>query len=207
MMRVLILTLVSAVSAGLSAAAQGVSDSALTRCARTTDQTARLRCYDRLAGRKEPSAQSTGGRAAARGGWIVRQDTNPLDDSKTVVLALTASEGRSGLLHEAPTLILRCKSSEVEAYIAWNNYMGSDASLVTSRIGTEPPEQMEWTHSTDEKSTFYPGDVTKLIQSLLTVDRLVAQATPYSESPVTAVFVVTGLANAVAPLREACGLK
>jgi TonB family protein len=104
-------------------------------------------------------------------------------------------------------LVLRCQSAEVEAYIDWHDYMGSDASDVTTRLGTAPPERSQWSHSTDEKATFYPGDHTQFLESLLLVDRFVAQATPYNESPITAVFVLSGLAQAVVPLKAACALN
>jgi type VI secretion system protein VasI len=35
-------------------------------------------------------------------------------------------------------------------------------------------------------------------------DNLVAQITPYNESPVTAIFDTSGLENAIKPLRETC---
>ncbi|WP_257025488.1 type VI secretion protein [Pseudoalteromonas sp. MIP2626] len=39
---------------------------------------------------------------------------------------------------------------------------------------------------------------------MLTSDKLVAQVTPYNESPATAIFNTTGLKNAIKPLRETC---
>ena len=189
--------------------AQSVSDSSLARCAKTRLAAERLRCYDQLARVTEaaPTKTRPASSAMTAGAWKVEEQTNPLDDSKTVFLALVAAEGRSGLLREPPTLVLRCKSGQVEAYIDWSNYMGSDASSVTSRIGSEPPVERSWGHSTDNRATFYPDDPVKLLEALLSVDRFVAQATPYSESPVTAVFLLRGLDKAIVPLREACDLK
>jgi type VI secretion system protein VasI len=39
----------------------------------------------------------------------------------------------------------------------------------------------------------------------MTVDTLVAETTPYNESPITAIFVVKGLSEKIPPLRAACG--
>ena len=39
---------------------------------------------------------------------------------------------------------------------------------------------------------------------MLTSTKLVAQVTPYNESPVTAIFNTAGLENAIKPLREIC---
>ena len=101
-------------------------------------------------------------------------------------------------------LVLRCKSNKTEAYINWRDYLGSEAH-VTWRIGAEDARTGRWVLSTDEKATFYPYDDIAFIRQLLNADRLVAQVTPYSETPVTAVFDLTGLTNVIIPLQEACG--
>ena len=53
----------------------------------------------------------------------------------------------------------------------------------------------------------YPGNNAAFLEQLLSSDRLVAQTTPYSESPITAVFDLAGLSAAVKPLREVCPAK
>jgi type VI secretion system protein VasI len=139
---------------------------------------------------------------SSEGEWRVSVDTNPIDDSKTVVLALTAETGVSAY-GDPIALILRCKSNQTEVYINWNNYLGSEAA-VTSRIGDAAAQTRLWSLSTDSKATFYPSGDISFIKSLMGVDQFVAQVTPYSESPVTAVFNTSGLEVAVAPLRETC---
>lgn len=88
--------------------------------------------------------------------------------------------------------------------MAWSDYLGSEAR-VTWRVGDEDAEVARWSLSTDNEATFYPYDDISFIKQLLGTDRFVAQVTPYDESPITAVFDLTGLANVIHPLQEACG--
>lgn len=54
--------------------------------------------------------------------------------------------------------------------------------------------------------TFYPGSgAIGFIKELMDADRFVAQVTPYNDNPVTAIFDLTGLNQAVQPLQETCG--
>lgn len=137
------------------------------------------------------------------GPWTVSEETNPLDDTKTVALM---NEAQSGLtsLGNRPTLILRCRSNETEVYINWDEYLGSDRPVVTYRIGEASEQQRRWNPSTDDDATFYPGNHIALIKQLMKVDRFVARVQPYDESPVTAVFKMGNLQEQITPLREAC---
>lgn len=136
--------------------------------------------------------------------WTISESTNPLDDSPTVVLRLEASTG-SSRLGERPSLILRCMQNETDVYVNWNDYLGSDAISVTSRLGRAESQTSRWGLSTDNTSTFYPGRTTAFIREIAAVDTLVLNTTPYNESPVTAVFDVRGLSAELAPLQRACG--
>jgi type VI secretion system protein VasI len=138
--------------------------------------------------------------------WDVRQTTNPIDDSPTVVLSISAASGKSRM-GEAPTLILRCSQRETTAYIHWNDFLGSDGVSVTTRLGKKEAQTRTWQLSSDNTATFYPGNTVQFIKALVSADTLVAKTTPYNESPVTAVFAVTGLADKLTPLQTACGWK
>ena len=167
-------------------------------CALIESSTKRLLCYDEIF-MKEPEQSNS----SSIGGWQVTEKTNPLDDSKTVVLALMSTEGRN-YLGKYPVLIARCMSDKTEVYIGWNEFLGSDSSRVTLRVGDEPARVERWSHSTDDRATFAQSDI-RLLKQMLNADRLVAQVTPYRESPITAIFPLTGLSDAIKPLRETCG--
>lgn len=136
--------------------------------------------------------------------WTVNQSTNPIDDSPTVILSLEASSGKSRM-SQAPTLVVRCARKQTEVYILWNDYLGSDEIAVTTRLGKNEAQTRSWTLSSDNTAAFYPGNDVQFVKALLGADTLVARTTPYNESPVTAVFAVTGLSDKISPLQTACG--
>lgn len=197
--------LVVAAGAASPIMAQSDLEQEIAKCAAMVGDLDRLSCYDAiarsrgLAGPRDLPTPATG-----VGAWIVRDQVNPMDDTRTVILTLLASSGRSQLGRQEVALILRCQSGKTEAYIEWHDYLGSEA-YVTARIGSQEAQRRRWNLSTDHTATFYARDVPGFIQALVATDRFVAQVTPYSESPVTAVFDVNGLETAVKPLRETCG--
>ncbi len=176
----------------------------IARCSSLAGDLARLACYDQLA-RECGLVAATGVPlpGSGTGKWETDISTNPLDDSKTVLLYLVADTGTTRLGNK-PALVLRCKGGVTEVYIAWQMYLGSSAS-VTWRVGDTPATTSVWSLSTDKTATFYPGDKVAFIRQLLSATRFVAQVIPYGESPITAVFDLTGIVNAIKPLRETCG--
>jgi type VI secretion system protein VasI len=165
------------------------SDSAsqgLLECSAIEDTAARLACYDALANDAAPPAVSSSDN------WSVSVDTNPVDDTKTVTYSTGGIEGStSSTFGDDFSLILRCRSASLDAYIVWNDYLGSETTQVTYRIGTAPAKTDTWYISTDGQATFFSQNEPanrQFIDSLVASDngRLVAQVTPYNESTSTA---------------------
>lgn len=197
---------------------------ALEQCALIENDNERLVCYDAAAVRlgirtaKEPEAtprlapSDRPSPAAADpsrptgdiGQWTIDSKINPLDDSRTIVLSLKASQGVNSR-GTPPVLVFRCQSGKAEAWISWFDYLGSSA-FVTARIDDGKPTPKEWSLSTNSQATFYPGNDAKWIRRLTRSGRLVAQVTPYNENPVTAVFELAGLSTAIEPLAAICKL-
>lgn len=170
----------------------------IARCAVIDGDLERLECYDRLAQSLGlDRAQLVPTAVEGTGKWQVSVKTNPLDDTTTVTLVLLADSGTS-TWGDRVALVLRCKSNKTEAYINWHDYLGSEAR-VTWRVGGDDAITRKWSLSTNSEATFYPDSDITFIQQLLDADRLVAQVTPYAENPVTAIFDLTGLTNAMPP--------
>src|SRR5690606_11964521 len=93
------------------------------RCAAMKGELDRLDCYDTIARSRGLVAETS--TVSGPGKWRVNVETNPIDDTKTVVLALTADRGQARF-GQKPTLILRCRSNTSEAYIIWHDYLGSN---------------------------------------------------------------------------------
>jgi type VI secretion system protein VasI len=176
------------------------------RCAAIAGDLARWECYDQLAeslGLNGPQTVSID--TGFVGEWNVSVSTNPIDDTTNVQLLLQADSARS-ILGEPVRIVIRCRSGDTNLFIQWHAYLG-DRANVLSRVGSEQAQTQTWSISTDLQSTFYPGPesaVIDFVKELIEVDRFVAQVTPYNENPVTAIFDLTGLRNAISPLRETC---
>lgn len=169
------------------------------------------KCYSNL--HTEDSALE--GKAAVNetGHWIVSTDTNPVDDSKTVTASLLSSEGVSSM-GSAVGLVIRCQSNSTDVFANWGDYLGDDSNdvyddwkYVTVRVGKSPARDERWAISTDSTGTFAPGSNVEFAKQLVGTDQLVLQTTPYNENPVTAVFKLDKIRNAVAPVAKACGWK
>lgn len=163
----------------------------------------RLNCYDNLA--KEigvAGSKTETKKISGSGEWRVSSEINPIDDSRTDTLFLVSDEG-GNTIRDNPYLVLRCKSNTTELYINWDDYLGGDVHVLT-RIGKEEAETRQWSLSTDKTASFYANGTIGFIKDMMNADSLIAQTTPYGESPVTAIFNTKGLENAIKPLRENC---
>ena len=179
-----------------------IDEKEYAKCAVIEGDLARLECFDNLAEvKKLDGRQVQPTSIAGKGKWQVSVDVNPVDDSKTVTLVLDADSGKNRW-GKAVFLVARCKSNSTDLYIGWNDYLGSEADVLT-RVGDNKAVTERWSLSTDKKATFHRKAI-PFLKEMLTSTKLVAQVTPYNESPVTAVFNTSGLENAIKPLRETC---
>jgi type VI secretion system protein VasI len=196
------ITLLAAVFALSGPAISAIDDKEYAKCAVIDGDLARLECFDNLAKKKNlDGRQVQPTTIAGKGKWKVSVDVNPIDDSKTVTLVLDADSGKNRW--GTPVfLVARCKSNTTDLYIGWNDYLGSEADVLT-RVGDNKAVTQRWSMSTDKKASFHRKPI-PFIKEMLTSPKLVAQVTPYNESPVTAIFNTTGLKNAIKPLRETC---
>lgn len=173
----------------------------LAKCAVITADLDRLECFDSLTKAKKLNTKQPLPTTEGNGKWNVSWTKNPVDDSKTVTLVLDADSGRSRWGNNI-SMVARCKSNKTNLYINWNDYLGRKARVL-SRIGSNKAVTRTWSISTDSKATFHPRPIS-FLKEMMKSDKLVAQITPYNESPVTAIFNTAGLVNAIKLLRETC---
>ena len=189
--------------------------SGLATCAKLGSDLQRLICFDALVA-ANPAADTAPAAASPdtpppAGNWQIIQETNPMDDSQTVILLLPES-GAGDALGRKAELYLRCRSSTLEAFISWQDYLASDggydtkAKDVTLRWDSEVPNTQRLDTSTDATATFLPAP-NSFYKTLLHHKKLVGQVVPYNAGPRTAVFDLPGLQAIAAPLRAACGLQ
>ena len=147
--------------------------------------------------------------------WHVTEEKSPMDDSKTVVLALDSEGMVQGPLGAVrPKLMIRCQEGKTESYV----FIGMAASIegssdggpseyhtVRVRFDDSPPQQFGlWSESTDHKSLFI-GNGMALAKELSKANAFTFQFTPFEGSPQVAQFDVRGLDPHLHKLAEACG--
>lgn len=200
MKKIILTALVLTISA--PAMAQQIPSSLIEQCAVIEGDLARLACYDQIAKTLNLSGSHPAqAQLGDTGQWTVEKKTDPIDDTKTVNIFLTADSGNSRF-GKPIMLMARCDSEKTEMFIDWQIYLGSEAK-VTLRIGDSDAKTSKWTLSSDRQKSFNKSPISTL-EEMLTTDTMVAQITPFNQKPSTAVFNIAGLDEAIKPLREAC---
>ena len=133
-----------------------------------------------------------------------------MDDSKTVVLTLDATNHIEGWLEsKIPELTVRCREHKTDLYIdvgmAANPELGEyNTATVRLRLDEQPAITQHWSQSTNNEALFAPEPIA--------VARRVARAktmrfvfTPFNSSAATAEFNVSGLSAHLPELAADCG--
>lgn len=184
------------------------SSEQLARCAAITVASLRLECYDALSRPKADTSKApaielpAGARLIDK--WIVSVDTDPITDRKGITFMLQA-EGATRI--DTPTLIIRCRQGELDAFISPDEYLGSDNDRITIRFGADTPTQERWTESANHSALFVPGNrakVEEFVRKLARYDRLAAQVRPYNKAPMSMVFELAGIERVNDELWSIC---
>lgn len=135
------------------------------------------------------------------GDWEVQEEVSPLDDSRNVVMALSA-ENNVNL-----QLIVRCKEGKTDVFIDYYTVLerirGWDV-FVWSRFDQEPAERHGWRPSTTGTAIFAYSGV-EWARKIASARKLFVRTDPESGPVVEGTFNLKGSAEAMRPLRKACG--
>lgn len=175
---------------------------AVAKCAADTNAVSRLACFDEFAKVNGLAPSTTQTTSTGSGKWITKTDSDPLTDKAVHVAMLESDDGR-GIYGQKVALVVRCKDRRTEVYVNWNSYLGSDGIMVTSRVDKEPAAKTYWQLSTDSKASFMPQSV-PVLKKFIGGSSYVASLTPYNESPITAVFDISGADVALKDIRSGC---
>lgn len=175
----------------------------LRECSRIEDSVKRIACFDALPA--VPSAPTS------TGTWKVNTEISKIDDSTNVTIftkSLGQIEGRFGESGYI-TLGIRCRENTTDLYFHFAGQFMSDygGGEITYRIDKEPAKTKKFGESNNHEALglWSGSEAIPFIKSLFGAHRLFVQATPYGENAVGGEFIVTGLENAVKPLRQAFG--
>lgn len=166
----------------------------ISRAASISDSLKRLAAYDDIAARAKLTRESNA-ETNTSGYWSIDRSVSPIDDSVTIN-AYLASENKvsTRLSQNNLALIVRYQEGELNAFISFRNFMGSDAIDTTMRFDREPAFEISLTNSTDHTAGFIPRPW-RFIEKLAKTNSLTVRATPYGESPVTVTFNVAGFSD------------
>ena len=143
------------------------------------------------------------------GKWLSKIDKSSFDDSKTVVLQLEAENKIQGWLTSVrPTLVLACRENKTLAYVnvemAANPELGKYNSYTARmRIGSGTASKLIVDGSDNNEALFLRKPITK-IKNMLNRKTMLFAFTPFNARTAEIKFNITGLENAIKPLRKVC---
>jgi len=167
-------------------------------CAAMANPESRLDCYDRLVTTLGVSPAGPGGEL-----WTVEFRVDPLTDVRSARAVLPALEGKG--VDDAPVrFILECQEGRTTALLDWAQYVG-DGNTIVLRLDGDEPQNTFWEMARNRTTARYRSDGAPLARAIAPRRRMVARVTPSGREPVTAIFDLTGMPEAIQPVQEACG--
>jgi type VI secretion system protein VasI len=180
----------------------------IAECAQLSNDLDRLACYDIASGRT-PEAQDVETDTA----WEVRTETSAFDDTTSVYMSVKSEEvltcGRGLNAARNTTLMLRCHENITAMFLSTDCHLASghgDYGNIDMRIDDNPAFKLAFSTSTNNRALglWNNAYATVTIKRLIGADQLLMRFTPYAENAQTVTFPISGLEEAITPLREAC---
>lgn len=167
----------------------------------------RLACYDKEAGRT-PMQE-----ADVDGVWIVETQKSEFKDTTDVFLRVASEKPVQCGQFRGPshiTLFLRCMENTTAIMIYGDCHFASGFrgyGKVEYRIDDQTAGARNFEASTDSEALglWSGGRSIPFIRNLFGGKQLLLRATPFNQSPISMKFNITGLEEAITPLRESCG--
>lgn len=179
----------------------------IASCATESNSVKRLECFDLLSnslGVTSPKSSST-----MVSKWRVNKEISRIDDSTNLTISLDADSPISGWPRKThtPSLVLRCKEKKTEAYIVTGMSpqveYGNDGATVTLRFDKEKATKYHTSKSTDGEALFF-GKSIGLVKKMLGHTTLLFEFVPFNSTPAMTTFDLTGINEAIKPLRDTC---
>ncbi|WP_298958430.1 type VI secretion system-associated protein TagO [uncultured Roseibium sp.] len=180
----------------------------LETCAQIPTDKYRLACYDRVMGHT-PTKKSEKTDIAWRNSWIRSIDKSEFNDTTNVFLrARSKQKYESRFKSNYITLIIACRENKTNLWFNFGGLFMSDLnhSKIEYRIDKQKPASRRFRESNNHEALglWSGASAIPFIKSLFGSETLLIRATPHIESAVTGHFQISGLEEAIKPLREAC---
>ena len=151
----------------------------------------------------------------ASNGWHVNRTVSPMDDSKILILSVSADRPITvwGNKEYTPQLVIRCKEYKISLFVLTGSppepeYGKYNEVTVRYRLDKKPPEHDIWGVSTDKKGLVISDSALTLAMILrmsdVNVKTFTFEFTPFHSSPVTSTFKMEGLNDYYDEFMKAC---
>jgi type VI secretion system protein VasI len=175
-------------------------------CAAIAQDSKRLECFDLIFKKSSVTTSSP------KTDWTITEEKSKIDDTTNVFMALKSMQpiqnqyGASAYLD----MSIMCREKKTDFYIIFGGHFMSNIESygsVTFRVDKQPAVQKRLVESTDHKALGLWGGANSIpfVKGLYGGATLFVRATPYNESAISGEFNITGLEDAIVPLRRACG--
>lgn len=188
------------------AAQAQVSDREVLVCHEQKDDAARLACYDEIGARVTAvrEAEKTGGK------WRVTSRDSKFSDTPDVYVTLPADDTVNDLLagEVRPVLWLACTDGKMTGYINFGFTIGGGKKQIEYRIDGSAPQTASLETSSDFQALGNfknPDQLTETLKLWFGSREFVIRTVSISNEPMVATFDLTGIEEAVEPLRQSCG--
>lgn len=196
----------AAIAASLSVAASAAYSE---ECKTIENDLDRLACYDKESGRTAIPEVTINEDAI----WSVSTSKSEFKDTTDVILRVVSDNAlgcsRYGETDSA-VLIIRCSENSTAMYIVTGCHLTSGHGgygKVEYRFDEKPAGSRNFNASTDNRALgLWSGSRSiGLVKQMFDADKALFRFTPFNENSVTARFTITGLEEAIKPLRKECG--
>ena len=179
-------------------------------CALLADDRKRLDCYDLLfkkpqAEKSKPTQPAKIKTATGTGRWDVASQLSKLDDSTNLFVSVDSLEPYDdGYESNHATLTIACREGKTNLWIHFKTTM--DGGTIIYRVDKDPAAKLAVEHDSSYEALglWTPEEAIPFSRKLLNADHLLVRAIPTGESAEDFEFPITGLAEAIKPLRKAC---
>lgn len=144
--------------------------------------------------------------------WQYATQKSKIDDSTNVWLTLESNDNLPGrFVSSAPAVLtIRCMENRTSVFFQFADHFLADIEGygdITYRIDSKPARKRSFSESTDNEALglWSGGAAIPFAKELFSGEAMFVRAVPFNESPVEAEFNIKGLADAIRPLRKACG--
>ncbi|WP_252496648.1 type VI secretion system-associated protein TagO [Escherichia coli] len=128
------------------------------------------------------------------------------DQTDFVALNLSPDSYNKAGTDRATSLVLRCSDNKTDAYLSFNDYMGSDNPRITVRLDGGKPVKSAWGGGEGGDSAFAPQPI-QFIKTLAKHKKAIFGFEPYGSTMQVVEFDLSEIDKVVEKISQSCNWK